>query len=112
MSEFVCEEQKLNSSMKIKKSCPLCEPGNISILCPACKGKGFVMDYNPSLKKKIRNINSQHRATRARKSFTLYDKKIIADFTISVGKAARLLHRSIKSIESARSRLKKERQNG
>lgn len=112
MLEFACEEQKLNSSMKIKKLCPLCKPDNISILCPACKGKGFVMDYIPSLKKKIRNTNSQHRATRSRKSFTLYDKKIIADFTISTSKVAKMLHRSIKSIESARSRLKKERQNG
>ena len=112
MSEFDCEEQKLTSSMKIKKSCPLCGPDNFSILCPACKGKGFVMDYNSSLKKKIRNTNSQRRATRARKPFNLYDKKIIADFTISTGKAARMLHRSIKSIESARSRLKKEDQNG
>lgn len=70
------------------------------------------MDYNPSLKKKIRNTNSKLNATRSGNPFTLYDKKIIADFTISTGKAARMLHRSIKSIESARSRLKKERQNG
>lgn len=69
------------------------------------------MALDPVAKAKKRNDRSRATATRGKKRLGIYDKKIIGDFSIPAAKAAKRLRRSIKSIESARSRLKKEMLN-
>lgn len=92
------------------KSCPLCQrKGYIDIRCPICKGFGKVPDLLPSVKKKKKNDMSRFKATRARKPFTNRDWRIIGDERISASKAAKRLGRSIKAIENARYRLRKEK---
>lgn len=92
------------------KPCPFCErKGYKDIQCPLCKGFGEIPDILPSVKKKKKNDTSRLKATRSRKSFTKRDLRIIEDERISAAKAARRLGRSIKAIENARYRLRKER---
>lgn len=92
------------------KPCPLCQrKGYVDIRCPICKGFGEVLDLLPSVKKKKKNDMSRFKATRARKPFTNRDWRIIGDERISASKAAKRLGRSIKAIENARYRLRKEK---
>ena len=92
------------------KPCPLCQrKGFIDMQCPICKGFGEVPDPLPSVKKKKKNDISRFKATRAHKPFTNRDWRIIGDERISAAKAAKRLGRSIKAIENARYRLRRER---
>ena len=102
----------LSSSTKIKKDCPLCAKYGIALGCPICNGAGFVLTTDPVAKMKKRNDRSRETASRSKKPFGIYDKKVIADFSIPTAKAAKRLRRSIKSIESARNRLRKELKDG
>lgn len=92
------------------KPCPLCEShGEVTLTCPVCKGSGLIRDIPPSERKKIRNNISRKGATRTGKRLSKKDWRVIEDSSLSAQQAACRLCRSIKSIESARSRLRKER---
>ena len=92
------------------KPCPLCQrKGYPDMHCPICKGFGEVPDILPSVKKKKKNDISRFKATRSGKPMTKRDWRIIEDERVSTAKAAKRLGRSIKAIEAARTRLRKER---
>ena len=96
-----------------KKLCPFCKGIENNILCPICRGAGFIMVNPPHVKKKLQNNKSRESASRTKKPFGPIDRAIIADMSISCAQAAKRLHRSIKSIESARYRLRqKEKEDG
>lgn len=95
---------------ELMKPCPLCSHnGEVNILCPICKGIGEVRDVPPSERKKLRNNDSRLRASRTGKYLSKHDWALIEDLTLSTATVARRLNRSIKSIESARYRLRKEK---
>lgn len=95
---------------ELMKPCPLCTSrGEISLLCPVCKGIGEVRDIPSSERKKLRNNDSRLRASRTGKYLSKHDWALIEDATLSTATVARRLNRSIKSIESARYRLRKEK---
>lgn len=96
---------------ELMKPCPLClHNGEVNLSCPICKGIGEIRDIPPSERKKLRNNDSRLRASRTGKYLSKHDWALIEDATLSTATVARRLNRSIKSIESARYRLRKEKE--
>jgi hypothetical protein len=73
-----------------------------------CKGIGTVIDKDEIRKWKERNDRSRLYANRGGKHYRKKDYLVLMDTTISNAQAAKRLGKSVKAVESARYRLRKE----
>ncbi len=96
---------------KIEIVCPCCKGIKPNLNCSLCHGYGTILTKDFKTKRKERQKRSEIRSIKSGKShkpFTRREGHILRDERISTGEAARMLGRSIKSIESARYRMRKE----
>lgn len=90
------------------KPCPLCKRHGRGLQCPLCHGAGLVVDVPKREYNKKRNQKTLKYAERNGKHFSLWEKELLANQIYSSMVLARKLKRSLRSIENARYRMRKE----